>query len=93
MALGGNMHSHTTKQAVARFRVDWLAQITRRGPAIAGEILEGRIRVGDRIVAPATIPGVPLDVMGVEFADNVSTRAYWISLLVALATTGPALRR
>jgi hypothetical protein len=75
---------------MGRFKVAWLTEITGRGTAVAGEILDGTIRVGDRIVAPASLPGVPLPISGVVFADNVTTRESWVALVVPLPPAGPA---
>ena len=73
---------------MTRFKVAWLSAIAGRGTAIAGDVLDGTVRVGDRIVAPANMPGLPLAISGVEFADNVSTRESWVALLVAAPPTG-----
>jgi hypothetical protein len=74
---------------MAQFRVSWVAHITGRGSAIAGEITLGTVRVGDWIVSPTDVPGAPLQVSGVEFADNPSTKESWVALLVAEHPAGP----
>jgi hypothetical protein len=66
-----------------------VAEITGRGTAIAGEILDGTIRRGDRVIGPPSIPGVPLTIARVEFADRLSTRESWISLVVPPPPAGP----
>jgi hypothetical protein len=64
-------------------------RITGRGTAIAGEILDGGFRVGDRLTVPASVSADPIEVIGVEFADNHSTRESWPVILVALPPQGP----
>lgn len=76
--------------AVARFKVAWVAEVTARGTVIAGEILDGKLRVGGCIVGPAGVPGLPLAIVGVEFADNLSTRVSWVCLVVPPPPVGPA---
>ena len=67
-----------------------MAHITGRGSAIAGEIILGTIRVGDWVIAPTHMPGVPFKVGGVEFADNPSTKESWVALVVPDPPAGPA---
>jgi hypothetical protein len=75
---------------MARFKIAWLAEITGRGTAIAGEVIDGVVRVGDLIVGPDGVPGVPFAIRGVEAADRISTGESWVSLIVPPPPAGPA---
>ena len=89
-AFYGYEHGQPSEPTLARFRVNWVAHITGRGTAIAGDILDGTVSVGDWIVAPTDISEAPLKVSGVEFADNPSTKESWVALFVTDPPAGPA---
>jgi hypothetical protein len=74
---------------LAQFKVDWIARITGRGTAIAGQVIDGPVRVGDQIIVPTSDLGGPLIIVGVEAADNVSTGESWVTLVVPPAPAGP----
>src|SRR4029450_4952232 len=67
---------------MARFKVAWLVEISGRGTAIAGEIVDGVVGVGDHVVGPDVVPGLPFPIRGVEVADRISTGESWVSLIV-----------
>ena len=78
----------------ARFEVKGVFQITGRGRVVTGTIVDGAVRIGTRLVAagaPEALP--PLEVTGVEFADNISTRESWIALVFRAAPPVDELRR
>lgn len=72
-----------------RFKVKDIGEITGRGRVITGDILDGIVRIGDRLRSPRT---GPLVVTGVEFADNTSKHEYHVALVFAHAPALAELR-
>src|SRR4029450_6708195 len=73
---------------MARFKVAWLVEISGRGTAIAGEIVDGVVGVGDHVVGPAVVPGLPFPIRGVEVADRISPAEWGVRLIVPQSPGG-----
>ena len=64
-----------------RFEVKDVFEITGRGRVATGTILERTVRVGMHLSIAGSSATPPLQVSGVEFVDNVSTRECWVALV------------
>jgi hypothetical protein len=76
----------------ARLRVVDVFQITNRGRVVAGDILEGVVRIG-MVAAPEDQPTLgSWTIAGVEFVDNVAPRESQIALVLGNGPSVDALR-
>jgi len=66
----------------ARFKVLDVFQITGRGRVVAGDILDGVVRVGMLAFPQQAVRHQRWRISGVEFADNVSGRESHIALVL-----------
>jgi hypothetical protein len=79
--------------ARGRFRLSTVLYIPGRGPAVPGEILEGRIKVGEMVRAAHLNPTIEWLVIGVEFVDSPSIRKSEVALMLADKRPIDELRR
>ena len=67
-------------KVVAQFRILNSFKITGRGLVALGDLLEGRVKIGNYITFHTGTEKVTLKIGGVEMADNVSTKEFWVGL-------------
>ena len=66
----------------ARFKVLDVFQITDRGRVVAGEVLEGKVRIGMLAGPESGVQHGKWRIGGVEFADNVAARESHVALVL-----------
>ncbi len=72
--------SSLVMQSVAKFRISGSFKITGRGLVAIGDLLEGKVKVGDYLSFNTGTQDVAMKIAGVEMGDNISTREYWVGL-------------
>lgn len=71
---------------MAVFKIDATFNIAGRGFVIAGDIIEGNIQKGNKII---TDEGSPLNrkrIIALEYIDNIRTRSFKIGLIILYQT-------
>jgi hypothetical protein len=67
-------------EKVAKFHIIDSFKITGRGLVARGDLLEGRIKVGNYLPFNTGSKDVLLQIAGVDMIDNRPTREYWVGL-------------
>ena len=62
------------------FKVLYSFNVSERGLVLLGDILEGKVKVGSLITFKMQGEEISRKVTGVEMADNISTREFWVGL-------------
>jgi len=65
-------------QIVGKFRIKNSFKLTGRGLVVIGDLLEGKVKIGDYLPFNTGMQDVTMRIAGVEMADNISTREYWV---------------
>ena len=65
-------------QLVGKFRIKHSFKLTGRGLVVLGDLLEGKVKVGNYLPFNTGMQNVTMQISGVEMADNRSTKEYWV---------------
>lgn len=65
---------------VGKFRIKGSFKVTGRGLVVIGDIIEGRVKVEDFVTLDTGHESITLKIGGVEMADNISTKEYFVGL-------------
>ena len=66
---------------IGKFKIIDSFRLTGRGFVARGEILEGIVRVGSFTTIKINSDDIVLQIRGVEFIDNISTKESWVGLI------------
>lgn len=73
-------------EKVAKFHIIDSFKITGRGLVARGDLLEGRVKVGNFLPFNTGYQDVMLKIVGVDMIDSRSTREYWVGLTFVYQT-------
>ena len=66
---------------IGKFQIQNQLNITNRGAVFAGQIIEGKVKVGSKLTFKIDGKFLTLEIAAVEMGDFISTQEYFVGLM------------